>query len=348
MVSLVNGPAFLRGAFFVYICNMTIDEVYKIVTYLVDKYQGTYLSPEDFNSIINMAQTQYLESLVEGTGNINSNNRNSPEGLMSNSSISDRLSKFYTETTLTVASGVAPKPANMNTATSLRTSANRPIKKVFDDNLASHLSNPIDAPTTTDAIYMEFGDNFKFYPSTVAAPILGYIRKPNTMLWAYTGNLVYSENVNIATTASGTNWALAADATGLSLGGYVHTAGSVVPLANSATTATIGTYYNIIVTLSERTTGSVTVNFGGLSGTANSNGTINITGIATSTSSISIVPTTAFDGTVVVQIRVPSTQPEWGDADMNEIIYRAIGIIGINLKDGDLLRVSQTIKNEGQ
>jgi hypothetical protein len=226
---------------------MTIDEVYKIVTYLVDKYQGTYLSPEDFNSIINMAQSQYLESLVDGTGNVNSNNKNSPAGLIVNSAISDRLSKFYTEAPLTVTAGVAPKPANMNTATSLRTSANRPIKKVFDDNLANHLVNPIDAPTNTDAIYMEFGDNFKFYPSTVAAPILGYIRNPNTMVWAYTGNLVYS-----------------------AAGGP-----SVVP-----------------------TTGSV--------------------------------------------------QPEWGDADMNEIIYRAIGIIGINLKDGDLLRVSQTIKNEGQ
>ena len=54
---------------------MTIDEVYKTVTYLVDKYQGTYLSPEDFNNIINMAQTQYLESIVDGTGNINSNNK---------------------------------------------------------------------------------------------------------------------------------------------------------------------------------------------------------------------------------------------------------------------------------
>lgn len=347
MVSLVKTSRFYEG-FFVYICNMTIDEVYKTVTYLVDKYQGTYLSPEDFNNIINMAQTQYLESLVDGTGNINSNNKNSPQGIISNSSISDRLSKFYTESTLTVASSLSAKPATMNIATSLRTSDNRPIKKVFDDNLANHLSNPIDAPTTADPIYMELGDNFKFYPSTVASPILGYIRNPNKMLWAYTGNLAYSENVNIATTASGTSWALAVGATGLSAGGYVHTAGSVVPLANSATTATIGTYYNIVVTVSTRTAGSITVNFGGLTGTTSADGTTNITGIATTTSAISIVPDTTFNGTVAVQIRVPSTQPEWADSDMNEIIYRAIGIIGINLKDGDLLRVSQTIKNEGQ
>jgi hypothetical protein len=222
---------------------MTIDEAYKIVSYLVDKYQGTYIAPDDFNMIINMAQYQYIESIVDDTGNINSNNRNSPAGLIVNSSVSDRLSIFYTELGLTVSTtagvtlGTAPKPANMWTATSLRTAANRPIKKVFDDNLATHLNNPIDAPTVSDPIYMEFGSNFKFFPSNVVAPILGYIRQPNKMIWAYTGDLVYS-------------------------------AGS-------------------------------------------------------------------------------SVQPEWGEADMNEIIYITVGLIGINLKDVDLIRAAQTIKNEG-
>ena len=48
---------------------------------------------------------------------------------------------------------------------------------------------------------------------------------------------------------------------------------------------------------------------------------------------------------------IPSTgsvNPEWSDADMNEIIYIAVGLIGINLKDVDLVRAAQTIKNEGQ
>lgn len=228
---------------------MTIDEVYKIVTYLVDKHQGTYVSPEDFNTVINMAQYQYLESMIDKTGNVNSNNRNSPPGVIVNSAISDKLSKFYVEVSLAVSTvagatlGTAPKPAGMWTATSLRTSTNRPIKKVFDDNLANHLVNPIDAPTVTDPVYMEMNGTFKFYPTNVVAPILGYIRTPNKMVWAYTGDLVYSS--------------------------------------------------------------------GGGTG---------------------VTPTTG------------SVQPEWGDSDMNEIIYIAIGIIGINLKDGDLLRAAQNIK----
>ena len=260
MVSLVNALPFLRWGFFVYICNMTIDEVYKIVTYLVDKYQGTYISPEDFNNVINMAQYQYAESIVDGTGNITSNNPKSPSGLIVNSTISDKLSKFYTEITLNVSTtagatlGTAEKPSGMWTATSLRTSANRPIKKVFDDNLATHLTNPIDSPSVDNPIYMEIGGGtngrFKFYPNSstvpannVISPILGYIRTPNKMVWAYTGNLEYSQS-------------------------------------------------------------------GG----------------------VNVIPTSG------------SVQPEWGDADMIEIIYIAIGIIGIPLKDGELIRASQIVK----
>lgn len=235
---------------------MTIDEVYKIVTYLVDKYQGAYIAPDDFNMIINMAQNQYIESIVDGTGNINSNNRNSPAGLIVNSSVSDRLSKFYTEVNLNAATGIITKPADSWAITSIRTSTNRPVKKVFDDNLATHLTNPIDAPTSIDPIYMEAGDKIKIFPAvpppTVLSYTIGYIRNPNRMVWAYYDDLVHLPQ-GVATPA-----------------------------------------------------GKVLIPSGG------------------------------------------SKNPEWGDADMNEIIYIAVGLIGINLKDVDLIRASQTIKNEGQ
>jgi hypothetical protein len=235
---------------------MTIDEAYKIVSYLVDKYQGTYIAPDDFNMIINMAQTQYIDTLTDKNGNINSNNRKSPSGLIVNSSISDRLSKFYTEVNLNAApSGIITKPADSFIVTSVRTSANRPVKKVFDDNLATHLTNPIDAPTSIDPIYMESGVNIRTFPAvalpTVLSYIIGYIRNPNDMVWAYYDDLVHLPQ-----------------------------------------------------------------------------------GIATP-SGKTLIPTGG------------SKNPEWEDADMNEIIYIAVGLIGINLKDVDLIRASQTVKNEG-
>jgi len=235
---------------------MTIDEAYKIVTYLVDKYQGAYIAPDDFNMIINMAQNQYIESIVDGTGNINSNNRKSPAGIIVNSPVSDRLSKFYTEVNLNAATGIITKPADSWTITSIRTSSNRPVKKVFDDNLATHLTNPIDAPTSIDPIYMEAGDKIKIFPAvpppTVLSYTIGYIRKPNRMVWAYYDDLVHLPQ-----------------------------------------------------------------------------------GVPTPSGKV-LIPSSG------------SKDPEWGDADMNEIIYIAVGLIGINLKDVDLIRASQTIKNEGQ
>lgn len=242
----------LRWGFFVYICIMTIDEVYKIVTYLVDKYQGAYIAPDDFNMIINMAQTQYIDALTDRNGNINSNNPKSPTGLIVNSSVSDKLSKFYTEVNLNATLGIITKPTDSFIITSVRTSVNRPVKKVFDDNLATHLTNPIDAPTTADPIYMETGNNIKLFPSVNNSIILGYIRNPNDMVWAYYDDLVHLPQ------------------------------GASVP------------------------SGKTLIPSGG------------------------------------------SKNPEWGDAEMNDIIYRAIGIIGINLKDVDLVRAAQTIKNEGQ
>jgi hypothetical protein len=47
-----------------------------------------------------------------------------------------------------------------------------------------------------------------------------------------------------------------------------------------------------------------------------------------------------FDTTLV--------NPEWRDQEINEIIFIQLGLIGINLKDGDLVRVSQTAKMQGE
>lgn len=348
MVSLVKTSRFYEG-FFVYICNMDINDIYKVVSYMVDKYQGTYLSPDDFNLAINTAQRQYLNFLTGETAEFNQSSRRPSGGFSNDVTTGGSLTNFLKEDTLTISSQIAAQPSDFYKISAMRTTDdNYAVRRVGADKVYSYIGNAIDDPTTTDPIYTEIGTNFKFFPSTLTSAKIIYFKIPAEIRWQYTGNLVYSENTNIATTASGTNWALAASATGLSAGGYVHTTGSVVPLTNSATTATIGTYYNIVVTLSTRTVGSVTVNFGGLTGTSSANGTINITGIATTTSAISIIPSTTFDGTVTVEIRVPSTQLEWPLNDYNDIIYRTLGIIGINLKDGDLIRVSQTVKNDGQ
>jgi hypothetical protein len=221
---------------------MNINEVYKLVSYLVDKYQGTYLSPDDFNMVINMAQNQYIGFLTEDTGSINRNPKN-PVGMSTSAIVADALSTFLAESTVTITSQLATKPADLYKTVAIRTNDdNFAVRFVPGDRIASYIGNAIDAPTVTEPIYYELGSTFKFYPSTLSTAKLTYIKNPQTLKWAFTGALVYDPILS-------------------------------VPASNA----------NL----------------------------------------------------------------EWGETDVYEIIYRAIGIIGINLKDGDLMRASQLIKNDG-
>ena len=106
-----------------------------------------------------------------------------------------------------------------------------------------------------------------------------------------------------AVTGTGTNWTLAG--TNLNVGGYTHTVGSVDPLT-TALAAVNGTYYQIAYTITGRTTGSITINYGGAAvGGLTATGT---TGpLASSTAVLTITPTTDFNGTVVLSIKTIGT-----------------------------------------
>jgi hypothetical protein len=106
-----------------------------------------------------------------------------------------------------------------------------------------------------------------------------------------------------AVTGTGTNWTLAG--TNLNVGGYTHTVGSVDPLT-TALAAVNGTYYQIAYTITGRTTGSITINYGGTSASGIT-ATGNTGPLASSTAVLTITPTTDFNGTVVLSIKTIST-----------------------------------------
>ena len=221
---------------------MNINEVYKLVSYLVDKYQGTYLSPDDFNMVINMAQNQYMSFLTDDTGAPTRNPKN-PIGMSTSAIVADTLSTFLIESNLVITSQTAAKPANLYKTVAIRTvDDNFAVRYVSEDKISSFVGNAIDSPTNTEPIYYEIGSSFKFYPSTLTTAKLSYIRNASDLKWDYTGALLYN---------------------------------------------------------------------------------------------------------TVTSLPADNADIEWPDSDLYEIIYRAIGIIGINLKDGDLVRAAQLVKNDG-
>jgi hypothetical protein len=218
---------------------MNINEIYKLVSYMVDKYQGAYLAPDDFNMAINAAQRQYLNFLTGETAEFNQGSRRPSGGFSNDVTTGGSLSNFLKEGTLTITTQLAAQPTDFYKISAMRTTDDDyAIKRVGADKIYAYVNNPIDTPTLTEPIYTEIGSNFKFWPSTLATAKIVYFKKPADAKWAYTGDLVYD---------SGT-----------------------------------------------------------------------------------------------------SVQLEWPENDHMDIVYRTLGIIGINLKDGDLIRVSQTVKNDGQ
>ena len=106
----------------------------------------------------------------------------------------------------------------------------------------------------------------------------------------------------LATTASGTNWAGTSFATG-----YTHTTGSVVALTSATLTATGGNFYQIAITITGRTAGSINISIGAVSLlgiTATSGYGIKA---SSTTTTLTVTPTTDFDGTVVLSVKQINT-----------------------------------------
>jgi len=102
----------------------------------------------------------------------------------------------------------------------------------------------------------------------------------------------------LLTTGSGTNWAGTDYATG-----YTHTAGSTTPLTSVFSTV-INNNYRIVVTITGRTAGTVTVSIGGgASAIAISSSTTQYLR-AIATGALLVTPTTDFDGTVAISLNL--------------------------------------------
>jgi hypothetical protein len=129
-----------------------------------------------------------------------------------------------------------------------------------------------------------------------------------------------------AVTGTGTNWTLSG--TNLNVGGYTHTTGSVDPLTTTLA-AVNGTYYQIAYTITGRTTGSITINYGGTSTSG-----ITATGatgpLASSTAVLTITPTTDFNGTVVLSIK------SIGTSVASSTFASSAGVIATEIRASDI------------
>lgn len=138
--------------------------------------------------------------------------------------------------------------------------------------------------------------------------------------------------------------------TGTMAAGFTNTASNVTPLTNTAA-ATVGYYYQLYWTVTNWTTGSFSVAFGGinqsgLTATGNSGGVP-----ANSTATYSITPTSNFNGTIVPSVKyigVSNANAVWASSDNTSNLFQLripANAYSIGLGTSALRRITTGINN---
>ena len=165
----------------------SVNFMYEIWIYALDKnLQQGYASPSDFNNCINLAQKSYAAYLLGDFATYSPGRPISKVELGQNSVVRTRLSPIIYGYNLRVdSSGFSPYPGDY-----LQTDAmwslyglNR-IRWVPQERLWSYYKSKID-PIANNPIYLIEDVGCRFYPASLGAAKLSYVRNPPDIVWGY-------------------------------------------------------------------------------------------------------------------------------------------------------------------
>ena len=168
----------------------TVDDVYQIITYSVGKnLQQGYVSPADFNLVINQAQKSYASYLL---GNFQQYQPGRPQARVEfgqNTVVRQRLTPIIYGYNLSVdSSGFSPYPGDYLQQDAMWSfyGYNR-VREVQQQYFYSIYNSVID-PVGSWPVYMLEYDGFRFFPNNINRAKLSYVRNPPDMIWGYTLN----------------------------------------------------------------------------------------------------------------------------------------------------------------
>jgi hypothetical protein len=169
----------------------TVDDVYQIVTYAVGKnLQQGYVSPADFNLIINQAQKSYVSYLLGSFQQYQPGRPTARVEFGQNSVVRQRLSPIIYQTNLGIdPTGFSPYPADYLQVDAMWSLYGyQRIREVQQNFLYSTYNSVID-PIANWPIYIIENVGFRFFPVTLGSAKMSYVQQPPDMVWAYTLNV---------------------------------------------------------------------------------------------------------------------------------------------------------------
>lgn len=181
---------------------MTVDFAYQIVQFAANKKQYGFITPDEFNLIINQAQYSFLDYLL---GEFQQYQVGRPVAKVQYSmtdEVRQRLTAFIPKlTTLTIdATGLSPYPTGYQQIDAMFDNNLNRIRFVPQHKLYSYLNSTID-PISTNPVFVIEQGGFRFYPNTTYNGVAvqaqcSYISTPPNIVYGYTldvnGRTVYN------------------------------------------------------------------------------------------------------------------------------------------------------------
>lgn len=182
---------------------MDANTPYKIIQYAANKNQNGYISPDNYNLIINQGQRDYMKWLIGEAQTYMPGRPVSKVELGNDQRILRSLAPFISlPATIAInGSGVALWPSGMEEVIAMYTNSMDRIRYVQQDSLWSYLQSEID-PVETNPIYLISLNAFQFYPINLGTARISFISTPSPIVWAYTtdsnGRPIYDAGSSVA------------------------------------------------------------------------------------------------------------------------------------------------------
>ena len=167
---------------------MNVNQVYEIMQLICSKnLQQGYLSPDDFNNSINMAQRSYLDYLLGEYQQYRMQRPIPVVGFSQNQRIRDSFAPLIYGAILTVnpSTGIAPFPSDyeyVDNMWGLYGFYN--IRFAQQDRQDSYIHSAID-PIEENPIYLIQHEGFHFFPENIGQTRMSYVRNPPAITWGF-------------------------------------------------------------------------------------------------------------------------------------------------------------------
>lgn len=165
---------------------MTVDFAYSIIKFATNKAQSGSVSPAEIGKVLTAAAHQFTDHLL-GQDQGYAPGRPVPRvGLGANQRLRQSLSPLIeAPSALAIAGGRATMPADLVAVDAMyQSDGYSKIRFVEQDRLQGYVESVID-PIADHPVYLIENGSFLFYPASLTAAKLSYVKKHPDIVWAH-------------------------------------------------------------------------------------------------------------------------------------------------------------------